>query len=462
MPYINNNKTYMNILRDTFYRFDPKFMKRFGDDFRYESEFETPSTQRMWIISYFFLAVACLFLSPLLILAIVNAPKKNVQLENFFYGVAITFALVGIYSFIQGIWTFYKKKIIDKLKTQHPTEPWKWRIDWAKGIIYNKKKTSSAWIIAILYNLLFTLPAILAIATNDYGFFLFLVVISGLLLVGVSLFVYAFMQTLRTRKFGASICKPSILPIKPGVEVQYNIHIPVKLVGINKIQSRIFCYETEKTASDEQQVLSMMCWEECKDIPLNEVQINNTQTIFTVAYVIKPEVQPTMITDETIGVVWFLEVKAQTEGLDYKVLFEIPVFTSAIDLSHVLIEGALMKASMMIRPPMVYIAISIIVVLCIVIMLWNPIAPEYIGAVGFIIGLPLAWLWRSIMITKWKIWAYKNVDDVRELKKRAIEQNILYPDNHFLTRTEIRTRSQAEQLARLELKFRDTNIPSPH
>jgi hypothetical protein len=436
----------MNILRDTVPWLDPKFIKMVRDDYSYESEFETPSTQRTWIIIYFFVASACFFLSPLLALAIVDAPKKNELLEIIFNGATITFAGVAIYSFIQGIMAFYKKKISDKLKAQNPVKPWKWRMDWAQGIIYNKKKTSSVWIITILYNLIFTPMIILAIITNDYMFTLGHSEIFLLLLAGVSLFVYALMQTLRTRKFGTSICKPFILPVKPGVQVQYNIRIPVRLVGINKLQCRLFCFEKEQTVS-----------EEIRDIPLNEIQVSNTQTAFSVAYTLNPDVPPTLITDETNGTVWFLEVKAQTEGLDYKVLFEIPVFTSTNDVSHILIEDALRKGTMMIDWPIAFIALTILVVFSIIAVLSNPNVPKVVGVMGWIIALPVMWLWRSIMITKWKIWAYSNVDDVRELKKRALEKKILYSDNHFLTRTEIRTRSQAERLARLELKFLDSN-----
>jgi len=86
-------------------------------------------------------------------------------------------------------------------------------------------------------------------------------------------------------------------------------------------------------------------------------------------------------------------------------------------------------------------------------VLSNLNVPAVVGVTGWIIAIPVVWLRRSIMITKWKIWAYTNADDVVELKKKAIEQKILYPNDHILTRTEIRTRSRAEQLARLELKY---------
>ena len=43
--------------------------------------------------------------------------------------------------------------------------------------------------------------------------------------------------------------------------------------------------------------------------------------------------------------------------------------------------------------------------------------PEWCIPVGFILSFGLAWLWWSIMITRWRLWAFDNVRNVHELKK---------------------------------------------
>jgi hypothetical protein len=67
----------------------------------------------------------------------------------------------------------------------------------------------------------------------------------------------------------------------------------------------------------------------------------------------------------------------------------------------------------------------------------------------------ILWFYRSIMITKWKIWAYSNVDNIKKLKKRALTRNILFPKSHFLTRTEIRTSADTQKLESLQIKERN-------
>ena len=69
-----------------------------------------------------------------------------------------------------------------------------------------------------------------------------------------------------------------------------------------------------------------------------------------------------------------------------------------------------------------------------------------------LLPLLIIWLYRSVTITKWKIWAFTYVDDILELKKTALKRNILFPDDYFLTRTEIRTSVDTQRLAQLTLK----------
>lgn len=73
-------------------------------------------------------------------------------------------------------------------------------------------------------------------------------------------------------------------------------------------------------------------------------------------------------------------------------------------------------------------------------------------AVGglFPLSVILAWLAWSILITRWRVWAYERVDDLGELKGLAFEANLIWPDGHFLERTEIRTPTQRQRLLELE------------
>jgi hypothetical protein len=81
------------------------------------------------------------------------------------------------------------------------------------------------------------------------------------------------------------------------------------------------------------------------------------------------------------------------------------------------------------------------------------IIPKWGIGIGFILGFVIAWTVWSFMITKWRIWAYKNVRNVHELKKRAIQEKLIWNDGNIFAKTEIRTFEEKKELKKLEKKF---------
>ena len=61
-----------------------------------------------------------------------------------------------------------------------------------------------------------------------------------------------------------------------------------------------------------------------------------------------------------------------------------------------------------------------------------------------------AWLWWSVQVPKWRLWAYERVDDVPELKRRAIEARLIWPDRSIFSRTEIKSPAHAARERELE------------
>lgn len=72
---------------------------------------------------------------------------------------------------------------------------------------------------------------------------------------------------------------------------------------------------------------------------------------------------------------------------------------------------------------------------------------------AFLLGFVLAWLIWSFMITKWRIWAFENVRNVHELKKRAIQEKLIWNDGNIFEKTEIRNTEDKSKLKKLEKKF---------
>ena len=79
--------------------------------------------------------------------------------------------------------------------------------------------------------------------------------------------------------------------------------------------------------------------------------------------------------------------------------------------------------------------------------------PSWGIGIAFLIGFVLAWLIWSFMITKWRIWAFENVRNVHELKKRAIQEKLIWNDGNIFEKTEIRNAEDKSKLKKLEKKF---------
>ena len=81
------------------------------------------------------------------------------------------------------------------------------------------------------------------------------------------------------------------------------------------------------------------------------------------------------------------------------------------------------------------------------------VIPQWGIVVGFVVGFVLAWFIWSLMITKWRLWAFDNVRNVHELNKRAIQEKLIWNDGNIFEKTEIRTREDQQQLKKIERKF---------
>lgn len=346
--------------------FEWDIFRNFLGDLNHESDFVTPSSQTTWTIIYFFLAVACLSLSPLLAKAYQDAPIKNPVLELIFNGGAVSMAGVGIFSSVQCIRALYKRIVIGRLRNQNPSKPWKWRADWAQGNIQNKKGNSAVWIIALLYNIIFVPLFIAGMMSKDTGTSLISMFIpSGFLFVGIGLMGYSFLFTLRRRKYGTSVCRPSIMPVKPGVEVQYSVKISARLTGVRSIECELLSYgavkvppggdistdiedlpNADQPINDKEQSAPAQKFGNIKNVPLDSVHFADNRTEFSIPFTLLPNAQPTVMEDEeNKGTVRFLEINADNDGLNYKALFEVPVFSNQIDVAQAFIKDAINKGT---------------------------------------------------------------------------------------------------------------------
>ena len=80
-----------------------------------------------------------------------------------------------------------------------------------------------------------------------------------------------------------------------------------------------------------------------------------------------------------------------------------------------------------------------------------------VAGIAFLPCWILAWTAWSVLVPRWRVWAYERVDDLDELKRLARERNLIWPDGHFFERTELRSKAQRHLISEREERWRQRN-----
>ena len=61
-----------------------------------------------------------------------------------------------------------------------------------------------------------------------------------------------------------------------------------------------------------------------------------------------------------------------------------------------------------------------------------------------------AWLAWSLLVPRWRLWAYRRVEDIEALKEDAVASGLIWPEGHLFQRTEIAPPELRKKLRDLE------------
>lgn len=136
-------------------------------------------------------------------------------------------------------------------------------------------------------------------------------------------------------------------------------------------------------------------------------------------------------------------------------LFGIFEKTSSMKL-ETSVNKAIVKAQLMVNVP-VAIAMFGIPGLAMYLSV-QEIIPGWGIGLAAVIGFILGWGIWSYMIVKWKLWAFSNVKNVHELKRKAIEQKLIWPDRSIFNKTEIWSSSDKVKWQQIHEKFNTKDV----
>ena len=67
----------------------------------------------------------------------------------------------------------------------------------------------------------------------------------------------------------------------------------------------------------------------------------------------------------------------------------------------------------------------------------------------------LPWLYWSFAITKWRIWAFSNVDDICKLASEAVINKLIWEQGSIFEKTEIRTKREKLIIEQINERLKD-------
>jgi hypothetical protein len=79
---------------------------------------------------------------------------------------------------------------------------------------------------------------------------------------------------------------------------------------------------------------------------------------------------------------------------------------------------------------------------------------------AFLISFFGGWIAWSVQVPKWRLWAYERVEDIQELKTRAVASQLVWPDSSIFTRTEIASQETWSRIRDLEAAKSRVALPN--
>lgn len=120
------------------------------------------------------------------------------------------------------------------------------------------------------------------------------------------------------------------------------------------------------------------------------------------------------------------------------------------------VDDALKRGKNTVNLPILLIIVFAIVASFCSVTVWR--LSGWLIVISIVSGFVVAWLYWAKAIVKWRLWAFDNVRNVHELRRRAIKENLIWADGSFFNKTEIWSADQRAQWAALQYKFEQPDI----
>jgi hypothetical protein len=123
----------------------------------------------------------------------------------------------------------------------------------------------------------------------------------------------------------------------------------------------------------------------------------------------------------------------------------------AIVTTKLSVKAAINRGLLLVNGPVVVLMFGIWILGIVIVKDFS--LPLLVAVTAFPIGFITAWLWWSITVPKWRLWAMQNVDDLSQLQRQAVAVGLVWPRGHFFEKTEIKSVEHKRQELGIELTY---------
>ncbi|HEX6505676.1 MAG TPA: hypothetical protein VF011_20725 [Terriglobales bacterium] len=241
--------------------------------------------------------------------------------------VGLTFAVVGLGLGLAAAYGSRNLRTRQPLQAENPAEPWMWREDWKQGRCNSRTKPAmiQAWAFAILCNLiasptLFVIPRAMQQQPLAVLGFLFP-------LAGIGLLIRALRFTLAWLEFGVTWFEMTATPLAIGCEFRGNVQARFPHGADHGVRLKLSCVNRMVTGTGKSEtVTEKILWRDEKSVSSAELCPGPLGTLIPVSFRVPWNSLPTDGSNPRNAILWLLEADADVPGVNYKDIFELPVF----------------------------------------------------------------------------------------------------------------------------------------
>ena len=242
---------------------------------------------------------------------------------------ALAFGGAGFGLLLGARYAAKKSAAEQKLHDRFPSEPWRWRPEWADGRIAGSTRTAAYVTIgfAVVWNLI-SLPAALIVPgelANGNTAAAFALLFP---LVGLGLAAWAVRTWLQLKRFKIPTLTLQRMPVALGGRLKGTIRVDAGVPITADFGFELECVETVTRGSGKnRKAEERLLWQKQWRVPRHQCQIGSFTTIPVEVAV--PAEQPATSMDDGGGkIAWRLEVTGVCPGPDFWSRFELPVFAT--------------------------------------------------------------------------------------------------------------------------------------